>query len=290
MKFLLLTLLSLFSVSLSYSQDLIVTIDGDSINCKITKLNAENIFFTFKHGDEIRNTLLPTSKVAHHQIDYYIISDVPKEKLESYKDYPQFRIALSGGLSYMTGKISDKVPSDFRDYIKELKSGYHFGGEASFFFSESLGFGAKYSVFKSSHNLNNIYVEDVDGNITYGKMSDAIKISFIGPSFSVRVLNHNKMNALIFSMAIGYLDYVNDKVLIESFKMTGNTVGFGVDIGYDIGLSENLALGLQVSLLTGTLSEYEFNDGTNKQTIKLDDGEYENVSRFDLSVGLRFIK
>ncbi|NEN24378.1 hypothetical protein G3O08_12775 [Cryomorpha ignava] len=290
MKILLLIFLSLYAVSISYSQDLIVTNDGDSINCKITKIKAENIYFTFKHKDEIRNTLLPTSQVLHHQVDYYITSEVPKEKLESYKDYPQFRIAVNGGFSYMTGKISDKVPSEFRDYIKELKSGNHLGGDASFFFSESLGFGAKYYVFKSSYSLDEIYVEDVDGNITYGKMSDAIKISFIGPSFSVRTLNYNKKNALLFSISIGYMDYVNDKVVIDSFKMTGNTVGFGLDIGYDIGLSENFALGFQVSLLAGTLSEYVFSDGTNKQTIKLEEGEYENISRFDLSVGLRFIK
>ena len=258
--------------------------------CKTTKIKAENVYFTFKHKDEIRNTLLPTSQIVHHQVDYYVVSEVPKEKLENYKNYPQFRIAVNGGFSYMTGKVSDKVPSDFRDYIKELKSGYHNGGEASFFFSESLGFGARYNVFKSSFSLDQIYVEDVDGNITYGKMSDAINISFIGPSFSVRALNYNKKNVFIFSMSIGYMDYVNDKVMIKSFKMTGNTVGFGLDIGYDIGLSENFALGFQVSLLTGALSEYDFNDGTNKQTFKLQAGEYENISRFDLSVGLRFIK
>lgn len=189
--------------------------------CKTTKIKAENVYFTFKHKDEIRNTLLPTSQIVHHQVDYYVVSEVPKEKLENYKNYPQFRIAVNGGFSYMTGKVSDKVPSDFRDYIKELKSGYHNGGEASFFFSESLGFGARYNVFKSSFSLDQIYVEDVDGNITYGKMSDAIKISFIGPSFSVRALNYNKKNAFIFSMSIGYMDYVNDKVMIKSFKMAG---------------------------------------------------------------------
>jgi len=290
MKFILLTFLAIFTVSLSSAQDLIITSDGDSINCKITKINAENIYFTFKHEDEIRNTLLPISQVEHHQVDYYGVAEVPVEKLENYKDYPRIRIALSGGLSFMTGKVSDDVPSDFRDYVQELKSGNNIGGEVTFFITETIGFGARYNLFSSSHQLDRIYIEDADGNVTYGKMSDDLKIKFIAPSFTVRLLNYNKKNAFLFSAAIGYIDYVNDKVIIESFKMTGNTVGFGLDIGYDIGLSENLALGLQVSLITGALSEYTFDYGSSQQTFKLPAGSYENVSRFDLSIGLRFIK
>lgn len=290
MKFLFPIFLTLFSVSISYSQDLIVTIAGDSINCKITDTRANNIYFTFSHEGEIRNTLLPVSQVIYHQVDYYTTSEVPKEKLEGYKDYPMFRIAVNGGPSFMTGKISDQVPSDFRDYIKELKSGLHFSADASFFVNETIGFGGKYSVFKSSNSLDNIYIEDDLGQIIQGEMSDDIKLTFIGPTFSIRALNYNKKNAFLFSVAIGYMDYVNDKVLINSFKMTGNTVGFGFDIGYDIGVSKYLALGFQVSLLAGALSEYTFSDGTNTQTFKLQEGEYENISRFDLSIGLRLIK
>lgn len=290
MKFLLPIFLAIFSVSLSLAQDLILTVEGDSINCKINKINTENIYFTFKHNDEIRNTLLPVSKVAYHQVDYYVVGEVPKEKLESYKNYPLFRVALSGGLSFMTGKISHDVPSDFREYVRELKSGNNFGGEASFFISETFGFGGRYNVLWSSHSLDKISVEDMDGNVTYGRMSDDLKITFIGPSFSLRLLNYNKQNAFLFSLAIGYLDYVNDKVIIESFQMTGNTVGFGLDLGYDIGLSDHLAIGIQASLITGALSEYTFNYGSSKQTFKLEQGGYENISRFDLSIGLRFIK
>jgi hypothetical protein len=290
MKKLFILALLIVAANSIYSQDLIVTTDGDSINCKITKVKTDNIYFTFKHKDEIRSTLLPITKIKIHQFDYFQTSEVPKDKVVGYANYQHFRIAINGGYSYQTAKIAESVPSDFKNYIKELKSGYHFGGDLTYYFSEPLGFGFKYYLFKSSNSLDNIYIEDVDGNRTYGKMSDDLTISFIGPTFSTRLLNHDKSNAFLMNISLGYMGYSNDKVIIDNYKMTGSTMGLSFDIGYDIGLSENLSLGFQVSFLTGTLFEYDWNDGTKTETIKLEKGEYESLNRIDFSVGLRFSK
>jgi hypothetical protein len=290
MKKLFILALLIIAANSIYSQDLIVTTDGDSINCKITKVKTDNIYFTFKHKDEIRSTLLPITKIKIHQFDYFQTSEVPKDKVVGYANYQHFRIAINGGYSYQTAKIAESVPSDFKNYIKELKSGYHFGGDLTYYFSEPLGFGFKYYLFKSSNSLDNIYIEDVDGNRTYGKMSDDLTISFIGPTFSTRLLNHDKSNAFLMNISLGYMGYSNDKVIIDNYKMTGSTMGLSFDIGYDIGLSENLSLGFQVSFLTGTLFEYDWNDGTKTETIKLEKGEYESLNRIDFSVGLRFSK
>jgi len=273
-----------------YSQDLIVTNEGDSINCKITKVKADNIYFTFKYKDEIRSTLLPMTGVKIHQFDYYQNSEVPEGKVLGYENYQHFRLAVIGGYSYLTAKVGESVPGDFKDYIKELKSGYHLGGDLTYFFTEPLGFGIKYYLFKSSNSLDNIYREDSDGNRTYGKMSDDLTISFIGPTFSTRLLNHNKNKAFIMNVSLGYMGYSNDKIIIDKYKMTGSTVGLSFDIGYDFALSENLSLGFHISSLTGTLFEYVWNDGGRTETIKLEKGEYESLNRIDFSIGLRFGK
>jgi len=273
-----------------YSQDLIVTNEGDSINCKITKVKADNIYFTFKYKDEIRSTLLPMTGVKIHQFDYYQNSEVPEGKVLGYENYQHFRLAVNGGYSYLTAKVGESVPGDFKDYIKELKSGYHLGGDLTYFFTEPLGFGIKYYLFKSSNSLDNIYREDSDGNRTYGKMSDDLTISFIGPTFSTRLLNHNKNKAFIMNVSLGYMGYSNDKIIIDKYKMTGSTVGLSFDIGYDFALSENLSLGFHISSLTGTLFEYVWNDGGRTETIKLEKGEYESLNRIDFSIGLRFGK
>ena len=288
-KLLILAAFIFFSNSI-FSQDLIVTNDGDSINCKITKVKTDNIYFTFKHKDEIRSTLLPISNIKTHQFAYFQTSEVPKEKVVGYENYQHFRIAINGGYSYQTAKVAESVPSDFKDYIRELKSGYHFGGDLTYYFTEPLGFGVKYYLFKSSNSIDNIYLEDTDGNRTYGKMSDDLTISFIGPTFSTRLLSHDKKNAFLMNLSLGYMGYSNDKVIIDKYKMTGSTMGLSFDIGYDIGLSEKLSLGFQLSFLSGTLFEYDWNDGSTTETIDLEEGEYESLNRIDCSVGLRFGK
>lgn len=84
-------------------------------------------------------------------------------------------------------------------------------------------------------------------------------------------------------MSIDYMRYSNDKVIVDHYKMT-------VGLSYDIGLSESLSLGFQISYLTGNLSQYEIDNGTTTETIKLERGSYESLNRFDFSVGLRFNK
>jgi len=49
------------------SQDLIVTNDNDSLNCKITKIKSDFIHFTFMYNDEVRNTLLSVSSIKRYQ-------------------------------------------------------------------------------------------------------------------------------------------------------------------------------------------------------------------------------
>ena len=199
-------------------------------------------------------------------------------------------MAVNGGYSYETARISESVPADFKNYVKELKSGYHLGGDLTYYFTEQLGFGFRYYLFISSNSMDNIYVVDLSGNTRYGNMSDDLKISFIGPAFSTRLLNGKKNNALSMNFSFGYMGYNDKKVLIDSYKVTGSTLGMSLDIGYDISISKNIMLGFQIAFITGSISKFYWNDGTTTQTIELESGSYENLNRFDFSVGLRLVK
>lgn len=289
-KIITLLMLFVFFSRIGISQDLIVTNDEDSINCKITKIKTDAIYFTFKHKEEIRSTLLPISNVKYHQYGYYQESEVPKEKIVGYENYKHFRIALNGGYSYMTAKISENTPPDFKNYSKELKSGYHLGFDVIYYFTEPLGLGFKYCSFNSKNSIDNIYLTDLNGYTAYGKMSDDISITFFGPTFSTRLLNSDKTNAFLLGLSIGYIGYKNDFVLIDDYEMTGSTAGFVYEMGYDIGLTENVSLGFQLTLIGGNLFKYKISDGIRTETIELDsdDDELISTSHIDFSIGLRF--
>ncbi|MDR1202928.1 MAG: hypothetical protein LBL58_15040 [Tannerellaceae bacterium] len=266
-----------------YAQDLIVTDKGDSLNCKITKIETDNIYFTFKYKGEIRNTLAPVSDVTYYQTGYYQTAEVPSDKIPIHRNYPRFRFAVNGGWSYRIGPLPPNISSGMSDYLQELKSGFYYDAGLSYYFNEYLGAGLRYSEHLSSNSD--------DGSIGYGSMSDRIRINFIGPVFSTRLFNRTKKNCLLLDLGMGYLGY-HDKALIASEKLTlkGGTAGFYWNIGYDIGISQNLALGLQLSLISGFLFEYKRSNGTYTEVIKLDKDTRENLSQIALSVGLRFSK
>lgn len=280
-----------FTVGSIFSQDLIVTTNGDSINCKILKIKSDYIYFTLKHKEEIRNTLLQISDVTTHQFDFYTISEVPKEKIVGYENYPHFRAAVNAGYSHRIAKIAPEVDPFYKNYIDELKSGFHFGADGRYFCTERLGIGLNFNLFKSSNSLGNVWVEDAYGDRVYGIMSDNMTILFLGPSVSSRFLNHNQKNAFIMGVSIGYLGYFNNsKVVIEKVKISGKTLGVSYDLGYDFGLSENLSLGLQVSFLAGNISKFKYTFGSITRTVELPDESTENLSRIDFSAVFSFRK
>lgn len=270
-----------------HSQDLIVTNDGDTLNCKITKVKTDNIYFTFKYKGEIRNTLLPFANINKYQYNFFSICEVPEDKVIAYKNYHQLRLGFNGGYSYQTAMVLESLPSYLKNYLEDLKVGFHFGGELIYYYKEQFGFGLKYSQFRTSNHQDDIYYLDNGGNKIYGEMSDKITISFIGPTLSTRISTHDKSNVFLVNFSIGYMEYFNDKVFFEKYKMSGETIGLACDIGYDNELYENLFLGFNISFISGALTEYKWEDWSGVETVKLNEGEYESLNRIDFSVGLR---
>jgi hypothetical protein len=275
----------LFSLSL-YAQDLIVTHENDSLNCRITKIKKDNIYFTFLHKGELRNTLLPINQVKNYQYSYYQTPETLVSKSMAGKLFPRFRVAINGGWGYRIGRLSNNIPADFTAYANKLRSGFHYSLDVSYFFTEHIGAGFNYHAWFSRNKMDGVYI---DNPSQYGIMSDNIAIRFIGPMFYTRLLNSNKKNCLLAYCGIGYLVYRNNAVLIaDDYILKGNTVGVLMGIGYDIGISKHFALGFQLSLLSGTLTQCTVTSTAYAGTMKSE--EDENLSHINLSIGLRFNK
>lgn len=272
------------------TQDLVVLDKGDSLNCKITKIKGGYIYFTFKYENEIRNTLSPVSKIRIYQRNYFEEAEVPADKIKNIEsDHQKFRIGIFGGWSYMIAKVSNDVPPDFRDYIRDLKSGYHFGGDAAYFISDYIGFGVKYSMFKTKNQLNNIYtIDTITHLVRTGMLKDDIRVQFFGPSFYTRFNSANKNTQIITDVSLGYLAYKNNATVIDNFTLTSGTVGLFWELGADFTIERNLSLGLSFSFILGSLDHYDYDDGKTTKTIKFNEDNLESISRVDLSVGLKW--
>ena len=205
------------------------------------------------------------------------------------KNYPHFRISADAGYSYRTARVSDNISTDFADYIKKLRNGWTVGGDAAYYFSESFGIGVKGNYAHFSNSMSNVVVFTTTDTLT-GTMADKIGLTYIAPELMMRFFNKKKTNAFIMNFGIGYLRYFDKATLISDFTITGGTVGLSYDLGYDILLTKSLALGLQASIMLGTLSSVEVDDGTTTQTLDLGQDNKESLTRINLTIGLRFIK
>ncbi len=284
-------IISLITCATSYAQDLIVTTKGDSINCKINKEKSDFIYFTYNNNDEVRETLLARNNIKSYQKNYYSESFIPEGYKSVHQEYTKVRFSANGGFSFRTAKISKSVPSDLRNYVKDLKSGGHFSLDGAFFINPNIGLGFKYNQFSSSNKIDAIVTDyDQDGNNDYGSMSDNITISFFGPMISTYSPSANKRNALFSNFAIGYLSYKDEGEFIIPVQLKGNSLGLIGDLGYQFGLNNNLSLAFTLSYTLGTLSKLDKTIQGSTYKIELEDGNYENLSRIDLSIGLVFHK
>ncbi len=203
-------------------------------------------------------------------------------------DFQKYRIATNGGWSYLMAKTNQNVPSDFKQYISELKSGMHFSADAGYFWRQHIGLGLKYSDFYTSNSLENIYITDNNtGQTRYGRMSDNIHNRLIAPMLYMRGYSKNEKIVWFANIALGYMTYKNENTAIDRYIIKGGTFGSCLDLGADLKLSKNFYFGLGLGYTAGALQKLKVDDGNSNRTVKLDKDNYESMNRFDVSGGFR---
>jgi hypothetical protein len=198
------------------------------------------------------------------------------------KQFSRFRASLYGGWDYRIAKMSDQLTADEKEHYKKMKSGFHYDARFDYFFNRFMGTGLKFD--------QQIYGASSPGYLTEtgatGNVKDNITISYIGPDFCFRLMNRKRTKSFFINFGFGYLIYKERMSLLsESTTITSGTLGSSMNIGYEIGLSKNMALGIQLSTMSGILSSLSTENGK----VKLED-EKDNLSNIGLSIGLSFNK
>ena len=269
-----------------YSQDLIVTLTNDSLNCEITQIDSEFIRFNIVYSKEVRNSVLMLSAIKNYQKNFYSKSKIDSRN-NSGTDYTQFHIILSGGGSYLFDPIPENAEGDIKEYYQDLKMGYNLGLDVNYYFNKTIGVGLKYNYFNSTGSSQGS--SSNGGTNSEWDISQDIMINFAGPTFLARFLSAKNKNAFIIGVSVGYMWYKDDAVLLDPAIITGNTFGLNIDASYHISLSNKFFLGFSLSSTVGYLASIDIDDGVKTETFDLESFEnYKNISRGDLSIKLGF--
>jgi hypothetical protein len=288
--------IGLFAVFLFFSlfansQDLILTAEQDSINCRITQEDSVQVSFTYMSDSGIRDMTLDKSKVVTIERDYYSIAGVSTENIEKIntpvkKTAPQFHLSFSYAWSKLISPISDQIDPSLRAYLEELRTGRSYQFRAHIFINEDIGLGFVFSNFQTS-NSGLGYIEDLQtGQIISGTISDKVRLNFFAPSVIGR-LQLSETLYLNYTLAAGYLDYRNDAyVVVEPILFEGGTFGMLGDMSLDILISKNIALGFGLGFSTGALNNVDVTNGNVTNSMELP--EPEGLTRFNFFGGIRF--
>jgi hypothetical protein len=295
------------------AQDLILTVTGDSMNVHIKKVKNEYIEFEQVLNNKISQAILPLTLVKVYQTNYFAEPFYSQIKIQSEentppknisdksvyergqiyvskksRDYSNNRIGIAFGYSNRLAKISSDLPPDLYNYVKRLRHGFNINVDIAHFLKKGFGLGVKYSLFKSSNSPVDIYVYDASNNLIYGTMQDRVSIHFAGLMFSTRKV-FKKDNAIInFNLAPGILFYKDKAVFISPFNITGKSFWLYFDINGEYFVSKKVSIGLGLALTGGVIDKIKVSNSSGSQTINLSKGNYENITRLDLSVGPRF--
>ena len=194
---------------------------------------------------------------------------------------------MNFGYSYRTAKITNSIPLEYREYIKDLKSGTNFSGDICYYFSKEYGFGIKYSRYTSSNFMNNapLYNMETGELLGNGYTEDNISISFIGPGFYGRDRIISDKILVTSHSSLGLINYDND-ARVDNFGMIikSSTIGFEGAIGLDYFLYANFTIGVNISYLQGKLSQIEVNGQ------RFDMPEAESLNRLDFNFSVKLYK
>jgi hypothetical protein len=277
----------LMSISSVTAQDLIITLEGDSINCRITKIKQNHIFFTYISDSKPVNTLLSMQKISYYEPDFYEES-IELADVKSYLKRPSLIFDINGGYSYRIARIDPSVDAFTRDYFEGLKSGLFYGADLTYYFSETLGAGIKFSSSLYNNSVSNVTVTFNNGIIKYGEVSDDIMITFIGPTIITRYYPGNNDNCMTMGASFGYMTYIDDGLVVDPIRITGNTLGMGLDFGYDFSIGPSTSIGLRLSFLSGVLPEVEIEEDGETRIMRFEEGSYESLQHLDFGIVLTY--
>jgi|GEM_PF-585878 len=220
---------------------------------------------------------------------FFTVSDTANE-LTSFA-FPRFRFAVNAGFGYRTASFPEDMYRPLRNFYQRMRLGFQLDAGATYFFSEWLGFGLNYNIFFASNEEDNwSWVPPDGGSTMHGRMGMQDRITFFGPTFSTRLFDRQKRNCWIIDFGLGWLGHQHRVTMnsSEQYRVNANTLGVYLNFSYDIWLSATTSLGIQLTMMAGSYSQFTVTRNGVEESVSLERGQSEDISRIGLSIGLRF--
>ncbi|TAF61109.1 MAG: hypothetical protein EAZ57_04785 [Cytophagales bacterium] len=304
------------------AQDLVVTDKGDSINCKIKKVDDTYIYFKYAlAGERPQQSVLKLAQVKYYAYNFYGTADTAPDatqdtvssnlgrggnrkknnKPERTRDYEAFfsrenyRLLGSvkaGGafvqsLNSLTTSlfISGAVPRNVVEHYDNLRFGLGLGAECTYMYRPMSGLGIKLLYMGRSTSLGDVsFLDTTTQSVVTGSLVDRISIRSVGAHYTTYFPVFNNGGALYTQINGNVLGFRNKMTLVnQKIMIDAVDINFGFAIGIDYPLSQGGAIGLELSNTFMLVNSFTLTDATGKYRLNLGNRP-ESLARWELSL------
>lgn len=293
------------------AQDRIISIEHDTINCKILSIRNECIFYELKNDDgSVTGRSIPLSQI----IEFFNSNPADEKSKMSKQKTPKIAHApenplcfgLNAGVSSMPWFLDIfQSSSDMPDYYKKLKTGIHVNTSVHYMVNSFLGLGVEHSFFKTS--TSGTMPNEVNTSIFIMSSEKYCQyVNYLGASvlFKQHLDTKGKFN-IIESLSAGIL-FLNleDQItypnvsqfeyndIVNNTLLTGNSFCGKIGLTAEYRLSRNVSLGIGADFIRCSLKKANVKSkGSNNYSFSNNNQELSkamNLSRIDYSFALRY--
>jgi hypothetical protein len=171
-------------------QDRIITLNHDTIACKIQRVTRSDI-----HFDVSTQGVTTTGRMPLAGILSYTVSSpegsVPEDKSVSTRSAGGLRLGLNGGMGYIISSSKEAeeamvnlgmTEEKARSYYSDLKTGWYGSADATWMINQKYGAGLRYKFFNTTAATEG-YFDPGDGfNLYYATFRENIFVNYAGVS------------------------------------------------------------------------------------------------------------
>jgi len=280
-----------------YSQDKIITLSNDTIECRISRVSRSTIYF-----EMFTSGIRSTAKLPLANILSYTIAGKTDPAFQDFEvreeNFSRLRLGLNAGPGYMlagTEKAVDQMTlqgfarDKAKSYYNDLKLGISFTGDAAWMITPNYGAGIRYKFLVTSARTEG-FMDPQDGiHVYYTSYNEKIYVNYGGVALFYRhPAGRSESLVLSSSYSLGLATYRNEAgYLRENFLLTGKNIGAEFSLGLEYFVGRHLSAGAELSAFYSTIRKVKISDGTSSATVELDKDNYENLSRLDFSAGIK---
>jgi len=313
-------LILLLTFTYAKGQDKIITLQKDTILCRIISISPTHIRYEQKSDNQ--NTI--GKFIPIEQVQEYFRDSLKKEPVlsvsninQSEEPFERWRIGIQGGGAYLLPSYANSkkemqnagvTKSQADEYHKRLRNGMFAGADVHFFLTPFFGVGLRYSLFATSVQMDlsirdNSYVGvQVPIYYTVGE-KDNIYVNYIGPSVVFQNwLDKNRKFRLTEELSLGYAFYRQETrydpykyvfsssygAYIYNALTEGGAFGGSIQASLEYYPVSWLSVGANVGLFSATFTTLNISTKNESYESKLDKSNYQNLLQLDYSIGVRF--